>query len=69
MNGPIGVRVLSAEEVAQVSGGNPALKAVWSASLPLRAVGAAAGLGWAVGSAIYRTYDREIQAGLRWALD
>lgn len=61
------MREITCDEVQNVSGGN-ALGALWTASLPVRAVAGAAMLGWAVGSAIYRTYDDEIQAGLEYVL-
>lgn len=61
------MREMTPHEINNVSGGN-GLGALWQASLPVRAVAGAALLGWAIGSAIYRTYDDEIQAGLEYIL-
>jgi hypothetical protein len=61
---------LNAEEIRQVSGGGmSAARGLWAASLPARGVIGAWSLGWVVGSAIYRTYDKEIQAGIAWAVE
>jgi hypothetical protein len=58
------MRTVDESEWQWIGGGAGAISALWKATLPARAVGAAATLGWAVGSAIYRTYDVQIQAGL-----
>lgn len=61
-------RELNVEEIRRVSGGGmSAARSLWAASLPAHGVIGAWSLGWVVGSAIYRTYDKGIQAGIAWA--
>ncbi len=61
------MRELTQHDLHEVAGGIT-LGGVWRATAPLRGVAGAASLGWMVGSAIYRTYDDEIQAGLEYVL-
>ncbi|RRN53897.1 hypothetical protein EIM48_14500 [Pseudoxanthomonas sp. SGNA-20] len=63
------MRELTCRELHDVNGGASVLGTIWQVSLPARAVAGSAALGWAIGSAIYRTYDDEIQAGLDWLLN
>jgi hypothetical protein len=61
------MRELTTQEL-EVVVGSTGVGALWAATLPVRAVAGAGMFGWAIGSAVYRTYDAEILDGIEYVM-